>query len=156
MNLITEDYIEINRILHDKHPTYGMSGHRWAPKIIRLISDYQCRSLLDYGCGKGTLKVAIEYYYPFIEIIEYDPAIYGKNSLPSPADIVVCTDVLEHVEPECINDVLNHIRTLTNKIIFITVATRPAKKMLSDGRNAHLIINTQEWWVNKIEKYFVH
>ena len=40
------------------------------------------------------------------EIKEYDPAIPGKDSLPEPADIVVCSDVLEHIEPNYLLNVL--------------------------------------------------
>ena len=32
---------------------------------------------------------------------------------PKPADILLCTDVLEHVEPEKTEEVLRHIKSLT-------------------------------------------
>jgi hypothetical protein len=31
----------------------------------------------------------------------------------------------------------------------------PAKKTLPDGRNAHLILQTPDWWRDKLSSYFV-
>jgi hypothetical protein len=70
--------------------------------------------------------------------------------VPDPADIVACTDVLEHIEPECLEDVLADLRRVTKKMGFFTIATRPAKKFLSDGRNAHLIQQDARWWLEKL------
>ena len=33
------------------------------------------------------------------------------------------------------------------------IACHPAKKKLSDGRNAHLIIEEPTWWKNKLSEY---
>jgi S-adenosylmethionine:diacylglycerol 3-amino-3-carboxypropyl transferase len=71
---------------------------------------------------------------------------------PEPHDIVVCTDVLEHIEPDCLDDVLADIRRCTKKAALLVVATRPAMKTLSDGRNAHLIQEDFKWWEPHIEK----
>jgi 2-polyprenyl-3-methyl-5-hydroxy-6-metoxy-1,4-benzoquinol methylase len=108
------------------------------------------RSILDYGCGKGNLAVAM----PDLAIREYDPAIAGKDGEPEPADLVICTDVLEHIEPNYLDDVLDHIRSVTAKFAFLNIATRPAVKTLPDGRNTHLIIRPQDWWRSRIEKFF--
>jgi hypothetical protein len=32
------------------------------------------------------------------------------------------------------------------------IATRPAKKHLPDGRNAHLIVQDSDWWLGQLEK----
>ena len=83
---------------------------------------------------------------PDANIREYDPAVPGKDAEPQPADLVICTDVLEHIEPDCLNDVLDHIRQVSLKYAFVNVSTRPAVKFLQDGRNAHLIIQPADWW----------
>lgn len=142
---ITPDYIAMNRALHANRKTYGASGHRWADKI-RHMRD---ASILDYGCGKGTLKTALGW-----DISEYDPAIPGKDADPHPHDCVVCTDVLEHIEPECLDNVLKHIASLMRVSGLLVVATRAANKSLPDGRNAHLIIEPWEWWEERIKRHF--
>lgn len=71
--------------------------------------------------------------------------------------MVVCIDVLEHIEPECLDDVLDHIRMLTRKMAFLTVATTAARKEYADGRNTHLIQKPYEWWLPKIwSRFRVH
>ena len=59
-------------------------------------------------------------------------------------------DVLEHIEPECLDAVLDHMARLTQKAILLTVTTIPAAKNLADGRNAHLIVEPPEWWIPKL------
>lgn len=144
--LITEDYRALNRALHESRDDYGRSGHRWAPLVERLILEIDARSVLDYGAGKGTLAAA---FAPG-RIRQYDPCVPGLDQPPEPADLVVCTDVLEHIEPECLDDVLDDLARVTERIALLVVATRPAVKTLPDGRNAHLIQQPATWWLPRI------
>lgn len=73
---------------------------------------------------------------------------------PTQHDLVVCSDVLEHIEPECVVSVLLDLQSLTKKVLFIDVATRPAKKILPDGRNAHLIQLLGGWWLTELIHFF--
>jgi hypothetical protein len=83
----------------------------------------------------------------------YDPGIPADSALPAPADLVVCTDVLEHIEPEHLDAVLAHIFRLAQRAVFLQIALFPAKKTLPDGRNAHLIVQPANWWLDKIGKH---
>lgn len=147
--LITEEYKNLNQKLHETNKSYGTSGHKWANPIIGLCEMIKSKDVLDYGCGKSTLAQNL----PF-EIKQYDPAIPKYSESPEPAHIVVCTDVLEHIEPECLDDVLADIRRLTKSICFLGIANRPAVKVLEDGRNAHLIQEDESWWLNKLFPLF--
>jgi 2-polyprenyl-3-methyl-5-hydroxy-6-metoxy-1,4-benzoquinol methylase len=147
---ITKEYREANRQLHETNPKYGSSSAKWAPKVLELAGTTASRSVLDYGCGKGQLAPAL----PQFDVREYDPAIEGKDAEPEPADLVVCTDVLEHIEPDCLDDVLRHIAAATKNAAFLNIATRAAVKTLPDGRNAHLIIQSQDWWRGRVEAIF--
>jgi hypothetical protein len=144
--LISPEYAELNKKLHESNPNYGISGAKWAGHILQFADDIvHSRDILDYGCGKRSLQDAIGF-----DIRNYDPAIPSLSGTPAPADIVVCTDVLEHIEPECLDDVLADLRRVTKKLGFFTIATRPAKKILADGRNAHLIQKDARWWLDKL------
>ncbi len=147
--LITDEYRDLNRKLHEQTPAYGAGGSKHAQTVLKLCENLKTTSVLDYGCGKGTLANNI----PF-PIWEYDPAVPGKDAQPRAADIVVCTDVLEHIEPEKLAAVLGNISSLTQKVAFLVISTRAAKKTLADGRNAHLIQQTAEWWKKTLSKYF--
>lgn len=140
--LITEQYRKMNANLHNSNSDYGTSSSRWASIIVDLSNRYETRDILDYGCGKGLLQKSLKW-----PVREYDPAIPGKDLPPEPADLVACTDVLEHIEPECLEHVLDDVQRVTRKIVFLTIATRPAKKVLSDGRNAHLIQQPLPFWL---------
>lgn len=149
--LITESYRELNKRLHETNPAFGISGQKYVEEVKNLSEYIKADSILDYGCGKGTLKNSLSVSGI---VKEYDPAIPGKDFPPEPADLVVCTDVLEHIEPECLDDVLADISRLTKKAAYLVVATFPAKKSLPDGRNAHLIQRNRSFWDEKVKKHF--
>ncbi|MGI9504503.1 MAG: methyltransferase domain-containing protein, partial [Geminicoccaceae bacterium] len=117
-----------------------------------ILKHQPIRSVLDYGCGKGTLGEGFRRRYPFCRFAEYDPVT--RPDWPDPADLVVCVDVLEHIAPEYLEKVLDHLSELTLRAGFLAIATRPANKTLPDGRNAHLIIESNEWWQSKIAEHF--
>ena len=62
--------------------------------------------------------------------------------------------MLEHIEPDCLDDVLLHLRTKVKKRLFFAISLRPAGKTLADGRNAHLIVESAEWWLERLAPYF--
>lgn len=149
--LISDEYRQINRDLHRIYPTYGIGGHRWANTIKRAGNNFKCRSILDYGCGKGSLLLALAQSF---SIKGYDPAVEWYEERPEVADMIVSTNMLEHVEPECLEDVLRDMRELGRKAIFATVATKSAGRLLPDGRDSHLILGPRQWWVERIGKFW--
>ena len=118
-------------------------------KLMGVCDALKSRDVLDYGCGQRMLEKALGF-----EIHNFDPCIPGLDAPPQPADIVVCADVLEHIEPECLDEVLDDLQRLTRCAGFLLVATRAAEKTLPDGRNAHLIQQGPEWWLPRIERRF--
>lgn len=63
--------------------------------------------------------------------------------------MVACVDVLEHIEPDLLDNVLDDMTRVTEVILFASIDTGPAMKSLSDGRNAHLIQQPMSWWLPK-------
>ena len=153
MQTITPEYAALNRQLHEvPGEKYGTGSYRWDAEVLALRDQTESETVLDYGCGKGLLGVMLgspHWYY------EYDPAIVGKETMPvDHADLVVCTDVLEHIEPEFLDNVLRQIAKIARKAVFLVIATRAADKFLADGRNAHLIQQDAAWWRSKLEESF--
>lgn len=147
--LISAEYARLNAQLHQENLAYGVGGGKHAPTVLKLAESIKTQSVLDYGCGKGYLAKAIPY-----PIWEYDPAIPGKQESPRPADLVICTDVLEHIEPEKLNFVLDDLRRCTLKVAYLVIHTGPAGKTLPDGRNTHLLQHSHHWWSKKLGKFF--
>lgn len=150
-DLISPEYLDQQRALHMAPRGFGGKGSRWADTVAWVAKRYNAGSILDYGCGQGTLACAVRLLG--VECREYDPAISGKDQRPMFADLVVCTDVLEHIEPEKLPAVLAHIRALARKAVFLVVSLRDANKVLPDGRNAHLIVRPPAWWEAKCDEH---
>ena len=152
MQTISPEYAELNRALHETASDYGVGSFRHAATVLELRDSTESETVLDYGCGKGLLKNALG--YPDW-MFEYDPAVPGKDTKPPRCDLVVCTDVLEHIEPEFLDNTLTHIADLAKRAVFLIIATKASKKWLADGRNTHLIQENRAWWREKLEKLFL-
>lgn len=150
MALITKEYIKLLEELHSRRKTFGTFGGRkeLIPSLSSTIKKYNPKTFVDYGCGKGVLVQILN--EEFGKCVGYDPAYEEFKALPKPAEMLISTDVLEHIEPDCLDTVLQHIDTLFTKVAYLYIATSPAAKTLADGRNAHLIVEEKEWWKKKI------
>jgi Methyltransferase domain len=151
--LISSDYLKQQQWLHQNCDDYGIKSVLFSPIVSTLINQLNIKNMLDYGCGKGRLLSALTLNHS-IECFQYDPAIEKFSSLPDPQEFVCCIDVLEHIEPENLDSVFNHLHFLILKYGFFTIHTEAAIKILPDGRNAHLIQQPKEWWLPKINARF--
>jgi hypothetical protein len=50
--------------------------------------------------------------------------------------------------------VLEDLKRVTLRRGLFSVCLRAAKKTLPDGRNAHLIVESPEWWRERIARHF--
>ena len=157
MKLISEEYREL---ISELHSIGKWGGESTKPRILATIRDHigwqQATTLIDYGSGniegeERSLKWALK---DECNVIEYEPAIKSKSKSPDPQDYVVCVDVLEHVEPEYIDNVVDDLKRITSRRAFLTISCAKALLHLPDGRNAHLIVKPREWWMAKIEERF--
>lgn len=149
--LISESYLEMQRILHAAPRGYGGRGDKWAETVIAVAKVYDAQTVLDYACGQGSLKRALDEKAPHLHVRDYDPAIAGKDGPPGFADLVNCTDCLEHIEPDKLDTVLAHLRSLARKALFVVISLKLTAKILADGRNAHIIVRPANWWKKRLE-----
>jgi methyltransferase family protein len=148
--LMSEEYRRLNCLLHAADPEYGKTASRYIAQVRDIARKFGVRTLLDYGCGKGVVRRSLMGEF---EIRGYDPAITGLDQVPTPAEMIVCIDVLEHVEPDCLNSVLAHIAGLMQRIGLITIATQASSKRLPDGTNCHRIVEDCEWWIARLSEH---
>jgi hypothetical protein len=149
--LISAESLAEQRRLHAAPRGFGGRGDRWAGVVDEVARQHQCRTILDYGCGQGALGLVLR--NAGWAVAEYDPAIEGKDGLPGPADMVVCTDVLEHVESDRIYRVAGHLAALTQRVLVVVVALVETDKRLSDGRSAHVLLRSVPWWRTLLEAH---
>jgi hypothetical protein len=146
--LISDEYRKEQELLH-KNPGYGVASIEFAPMVSEIINNSGVSELLDYGAGKGNLAKNLKVNHN-VSVTHYDPGIAKWSDDPDSHQMVCCIDVLEHIEPELLDDVLDHLCSKVEFVGFFTIHTGPAVKFLSDGRNAHLIQQPASWWLPKI------
>ena len=158
MKLISEEYREL---ISELHSIGKWGGESTKPRILATIRDHigwqQATTLIDYGSGniegeERSLKWALK---DECNVIEYEPAIKSKSKSPDPQDYVVCVDVLEHVEPELLSNVIEHLVSKFDKKALLIISLQEARETLPSGRNAHLTVKPAEWWIELIKKYCV-
>jgi SAM-dependent methyltransferase len=129
-----------------------------------LIGSFETIRFLDYGCGK-----ARHWHEPLIEkrtlpqllgkklqtFFLYDPGYLPYSLHPDASqsfNIVSCSDVMEHIPEDCVEEVLEDISWLSSPdaIVLFSIAGAPAFKSFSDGENLHCTVKTIDWWKEKI------
>lgn len=153
--LISTEYQKQQEKLHENE-NYGVASVQYAPLISEICNNLGVTHLLDYGAGKMRLFQNLKVKHK-MTLQAYDPGIEKLSATPVPAEMVACIDVLEHIEPQFLDEVLDDLVRLTEVIGVFTIHTGPAVKVLDDGRNAHLTQQPLEWWLPKLwERFDIH
>lgn len=149
--LISAEYQKQQEHLHET-TTYGTAGKHFGPLVSQIIDKLGITHLLDYGCGRQMSLMKALKCKGKITYQAYDPGagLEEMASPPIPAQMVACIDVLEHIEPDLLDNVLDHLQSLTEYVALLSIHTGPAMKVLPDGRNAHLIQEPMQWWLPKL------
>ena len=155
--ITNKNYVEQYKLLNDKNKLYyesNLSIFNMVNEISLFIDYLKPKNILDYGCGNGVLLKLLRYKYPEINIDGYDPAIKEFSVIPqNHYDMIINTDVLEHIPKSDIGDVVNHIKSLSNNVFFCLHHGK-AWTILPNGENAHTTIEPKEWYHNLMKKYF--
>lgn len=154
--LISAEYRKQQSQMHEQYE-YGTASKLYAPLVAKVVNTYQVSRMLDYGAGRGNLFKTMagqKLLQRPLKVQHYDPAVEAWSADPEPCEMVACIDVLEHIEPDLLDNVLDDLQRLTQRVGAFSVATTPALKTLPDGRNAHLIVEPETWWLPKFWSRF--
>lgn len=136
-------------ILHDHSPGYGVGG-AFGSKIL----EFEPNSVLDYGCGKGGL---VKYLLnKGVRAVGYDPYVFEWRDRPEKQDMLVSTDLLEHIPEDKLSEVFADMRSYQPRIMFHVISNRKATQILPDGTNAHKTIKDANWWWNQLNNEFAN
>lgn len=147
--------IEQYKEMHKDENLYAGSATTLHKESIRQGLELTgCKTILDYGCGKGIQyfkeNIHNDYFFGIMPSL-YDPAVEEYSTLPEQCfDSVICTDVLEHIQREDIDAVLSEIYSKAEKFVYLGICNSPADSFLPDGRNSHVTLESFEWWLDKI------
>lgn len=152
-DLVSPDYRALlNKVHMVTNPNWGLRGEQHIPLFLSFARELGCKSFLDYGCGKGMIKNMLLVQDIEFTVSLFDPGNPKLDQLPTPADFVTALSCLENVEPDKVDNVLEHIHWLAVKGAYLSITLRPGKKNdLPDGRNEHLSVHPAEWWLDKLK-----
>ncbi len=160
--MISEGYKDILWGIRDKEnpgdaKRWGDSGWRmFGADLLHYLEEHpRIASVLDFGAGQGTLgKYVVEHLDRKIEWTNYDPGIKGIDVPPDGKfDLITSSDVLEHIEPEEIDNVIKWMADHAIDHQYHHIACFPSvKKSLPDGRPYHMIVEDVEWWIEAFAK----
>lgn len=147
------DYIKQYELLYKIKKNYGKTSIKLYDMLKKIINDLNISSVLDYGCGKSKLLDLIKKNSK-IKIFKYDPAIKKYSTLTkNKTDLVICTDVLQHVPLYDLDRVLKEIKSKGIYILFYIKCTNHKTK-LSNGTYANCTVYDKKWWLEKLSTYF--
>lgn len=137
-------------------PGFSILAHK--DEIGKLVRKYNVQNILDYGCGRGDQykqphrlhKVwglqwwHVKLYDPAFK--EHDERPYGKH------DLVICSDVLEHVPEDQVPDVIGDLFMFARKAVWASICCRLAKKTFTGTDiNLHVTVKSMDWWNQQFE-----
>lgn len=143
----------------------GYSLTKWIVRIKEIIKTNNCQSLIDFGCGKAFLynnnfKIKDEEFsglsdfWKINNIYLYDPGVEKYSKFPQiKYDGLICTDVVEHIPEDDVINFIDGLFKLSNKFIFVVIATIPATKFFDDGSNIHLSLKNESVWKDIFESF---
>ena len=157
------ELVDLYRRMHtEKDRVFaGLSLLLYVDAIKALIDEYDARTLLDYGSGKGRQYLALEGALPRTgQVISsvpdfwgvppptcYDPGYPPLSALPAGHfDGVICTDVLEHCPEDDLGWIIEELFGYARQFLFVSIACQPAVKRLPNGENAHCTVRPPSWW----------
>lgn len=126
-------------------------------------------SVLDYGCGSAdhwfSTKLQDEVTSQKQNMVQwlgskltafhlYDPAhpVYSRPSSDK-YDIIICTDVMEHVPENELVEVLQDIKFYCyyNSTVIFSIPLNESRNCFADGENMHCTIKTKDEWEKLIK-----
>jgi hypothetical protein len=156
MDLLTPEYKAQLVRKHQISP-WGGSGWIWIPEIVKLVVLYKLKrpTVLEYGSGRRTFKKTMDWAMPHVEVHEYDPGVPEIDLLPLPGttfDLVLNTDVMEHVEEQFVEQTFDRLYGYCRYAVVFNIACTPSKSTLPNGQNAHVTVKPPQWWKEHIEQ----
>jgi SAM-dependent methyltransferase/uncharacterized Rossmann fold enzyme len=144
-------------------------GEHYVDEALEILRPKMGASFIDFGCGTG--RPALELRKRGYSVVGID---FAENCLDEGVDIPFlvadltkritltaqfgfCTDVLEHVSPENVDDVLLTIADCVKQGVFFSIALDYDEfGPLLIGKPLHLTVRDAKWWREKLGQFWPH
>lgn len=105
----------------------GRHSYYYLKYIKKLYKKFNCESILDYGCGKGTQwdnNGAAQKIFNLSKdnLWLFDPCVVGKDTLPNNNtswDLIMLTQCINHIPNEDFEWLVNVLNLYNPKVVFI-------------------------------------
>lgn len=143
--------LNATRDMHRRGKFPGCWSKDVRKRIEALIEQFDAKTILDYGSGRGKQYKRVDWRE---KVTMYDPAVAGRDVKPTGQfDGVLCTDVMEHIPEEEVDEAIGDLFRYARKFMFVRIATRPARKHFPDGTNVHVTVRPKPWWLDRFARY---
>lgn len=141
---------------------HGLSIVQHSRVIGKLINRLGAKTILDYGCGRGDAykqphRLHRDWGLRWWDVTLYDPSFPEHNEEPGKTekfDGVLCSDVLEHVPEEQVDEFVARLFHHAKKFVWASVCCRPAKKCFPGTEiNLHCTVRPFEWWQEVFQRH---
>lgn len=136
----------------------GLSLLQSTKAIRKVVKEYGVQTVLDFGSGAGDAyrsphKIHHEWGLRRASVFLHDPSFREHEALPPAGklfDLVVCSDVLEHIPEAEVDTFINTLFGYARKVVWASVCCRPARKTFPGTEtNLHVTVQPLDWWAAK-------
>lgn len=154
---------------HDAYRRYS-PGASLVDTAIKRLGMRPGDTMIDFGCGtgrpamrfmdRGLAAIGIDHTSAALDAearrtIRFEQACLWNLPTDLRADWGFCTDVMEHIPPERVHDVLLGIAERTAKGVFFQIAlTRDGFGPQIIGAPLHLTIRSASWWFERLWRHW--
>ncbi|MFP6780069.1 MAG: class I SAM-dependent methyltransferase [Gammaproteobacteria bacterium] len=148
-------------------PTYFENLARFIASYARLL-DIRIRTIVDLGCGIGTLKKPLLKRFPKatyvgVDVSEYACEKYGwEHSTisdywsPNEFDLVVCHDVVQYLEDQQAKAAIRNFDTLCGGLLYFSVLTEEdyLENCDKSRTDSAVHLRTAQWYRRRTKPLF--
>ena len=167
MSFAEQEREKYERVWRDRRYREQNDGWPVVSTALEMLGCQAGESIIDWGCGtgacaewfqrKGLLSTGFDIAHNCLNGNVRVPLVIGTIWDPPKnlkADYAFCTDVLEHIPPEHIEQTLDVLFKRTRKAAYIQVDTEPDMfgSKMDPPTTLHLCIQSGSWWYEQLAK----
>lgn len=136
-------------------------------RVVKMFNLSKNLSCIDLGCGRATLSTYFT-EYTGVDVSQYIISLNKSNRngnyihasldrlgfIKDNYDVAICSDVMEHIPPEEVDNVIRSISSLSVVDYYFVISTRKSVILDKDKKNLHLSVFSAAIWRSKLLQYF--